>query len=232
MLEVTDTGCGISKADTERIFDPFFTTKEFGKGTGLGLSTVLGIVKSHHGLVTVESQKDKGTSFRVLLPASPEVLHQAAPGSASAIPRGNGQLVLIVDDEINIVSVAGKMMERNGYKVVVANHGRDALEVFTKMKGAVELVLTDIMMPDMDGVALVKALKGMDPNIKIIASSGLGKDLGGTLWAKELEDLSINAFLAKPYTAEKLLWALHDALAAQSQIPRAEMICDSQPATV
>jgi two-component system, cell cycle sensor histidine kinase and response regulator CckA len=219
LLQVTDNGSGISAAHIERIFDPFFTTKEFGKGTGLGLSTVLGIVKSHHGLVTVESKKGAGTTFKVLLPASPEVLHRTTPGSTAALPRGNGQTILIVDDEVNIVAVAGKMMERNGYQVLVANHGKQALEIFARKQETIELVLTDIMMPDMDGVALIRALKKRNPQIKIIASSGLGKDLGGSLWAAELESLQVKCFLAKPYTAEKLLNSLHDLLGANADCP-------------
>jgi CheY-like chemotaxis protein len=126
---------------------------------------------------------------------------------------------LIVDDEVNIVAVAGKMMERNGYQVLVANHGKQALEIFARKQETIELVLTDIMMPDMDGVALIRALKKRNPQIKIIASSGLGKDLGGSLWAAELESLQVKCFLAKPYTAEKLLNSLHDLLGANGDCP-------------
>jgi nitrogen-specific signal transduction histidine kinase/CheY-like chemotaxis protein len=214
-LEVTDTGEGIPAANLTKIFDPFFTTKEFGKGTGLGLSTVLGIVKSHHGIITVSSEVGRGSTFTVYLPASPAVARKSMASGAHELPRGKGQTILLVDDETNIVSATRSMLEQHGYKVCAANQGREAINVFTKNERPVDLVVTDIMMPGMDGIALVQALRGIDPRVKIIASSGLGKDLAGSPRARELESLGIKAFLAKPYTAEKLLTALHELLDVQ-----------------
>ncbi|MDB6112687.1 MAG: Hybrid sensor histidine kinase/response regulator [Pedosphaera sp.] len=222
-LQIKDTGCGIPSADLERIFDPFFTTKEFGKGTGLGLSTVLGIVKSHHGIVLVESELKRGSTFKVLLPASPEVVESVKPGIVSTLTRGEGQVILIVDDEVNIVSATQRMLEQYGYKVLVANSGQEALRIFTRHDQPIELVITDIMMPGMDGLALIQALKKIDPRIKILPSSGLGKDLGGNLRAAELESLGVRCFLAKPYTAEKLLTGLHLALTEPQHLQRAEL---------
>jgi two-component system cell cycle sensor histidine kinase/response regulator CckA len=211
-LEISDTGEGIPAANLEKIFEPFFTTKEFGKGTGLGLSTVLGIVKSHHGLVLVESEVNRGATFKVLLPASIVVAKSSAPGAAAELPHGRGETILLVDDEADIVSATRKMLEQHGYNTVVANFGKEALAIFTRDHPSIDLVVTDIMMPGMDGIELIHALRGVSPRVKIIASSGLGRDLAGGLRGKELEALGIRTFLAKPYTAEKLLTALHGML--------------------
>lgn len=211
MVQVTDTGCGIPPKDIERIFDPFFTTKELGKGTGLGLSTVLGIVKSHRGLVTVESELNRGTTFRVLLPASPETVKREVSGNTSIIMRGKGEVILLVDDEADILSVTRKLLERVGYKVLEANDGHEALSVISQ-SDRIDLVLTDIMMPQMDGVALIQELREKRPRIKIIASSGLGSNLGGNLRKGELAALGVKAFLTKPYAPGKLLAALREIL--------------------
>ncbi len=211
-LEVTDTGEGIPAANLEKIFDPFFTTKELGKGTGLGLSTALGIVKSHHGLITVESELKRGTTFRVYLPATSAMAAIPASAGAQALPRGQGETILLVDDEVNIVAATRMMLEQYGYQVCVAKQGREALAVFTESEQPIDLVMTDIMMPDMDGIALVRALRDIDPEVKIVASSGLGRDLAGGQQAKQLASLGIKSFLPKPYTTEKLLTALRGLL--------------------
>lgn len=224
MLQVKDNGEGISPANIEKIFDPFFTTKKLGKGTGLGLSTVLGIVKSHHGLVTVDTELNKGTSFQVLLPASPVVAKRSAPENAAPLPSGHGEVIMIVDDEVAIVSATKKMLEMHGYRVEVASNGREALSIYARNNRAIDLVLTDIMMPVMDGTALVQVLKGINPQVKIIASSGLGRDLGGNLRAAELEGLGVKTFLSKPYTAEKLLIALNDLLEEKQESVKEEYV--------
>jgi two-component system cell cycle sensor histidine kinase/response regulator CckA len=211
MVQVTDTGTGISPAVLERIFDPFFTTKELGKGTGLGLSTVLGIVKSHHGSVSVESEVDRGTSFKVLLPASPETAKNQASGNSSVVRRGNGEVILLVDDEASIVSSTRRMLEQFGYKVHGASNGKEALTVISQLD-QVDLVLTDIMMPQMDGMALIRELREKKPQIKIIASSGLGASLDGSLRKNELAALGVMAFLNKPYSSSRLLDLLREIL--------------------
>jgi two-component system cell cycle sensor histidine kinase/response regulator CckA len=211
LIEVSDTGSGIAPADMERIFDPFFTTKDFGKGTGLGLSTVLGIVKSHHGFVTVESVVKQGTTFKIFLPASSQAAKSDAPVAARVLPRGSGESILIVDDEADIASVNRRILEKQGYRVSVARDGREALEVLARDGKPVDLVITDLMMPEMDGVALIRALKENNPTIRVIASSGLD---GGSR-AVELQMLGVTTFLPKPYTTEKLLAAMHDVLGAK-----------------
>jgi PAS domain S-box-containing protein len=212
LLQVSDTGCGIAPQDRERIFDPFFTTKDIGKGTGLGLSTVLGIVKSHQGAVMVESAPGRGTTFRALFPASPQAVECAAPYTPPELPRGDGEAVLIVDDEPEVVSGMSEMLNKQNYRVLAAKSGLEALAVVHRHGPAIDAVVADILMPEMDGVELIRELRKMHPRLKIIASSGLGTERGGSLRTEELEALSVKTFLAKPYTADKLLAALHGLL--------------------
>ncbi len=214
LLDVTDTGCGISPADMERIFDPFFTTKEFGKGTGLGLSTVLGIVKSHHGFVTVESVVRQGTTFKVYLPASREPAKAEITICNKTLPRGRGEAVLLVDDEVDIATVNKRILEKHGYQVQVANDGREALQAVVSATNPFALVITDLMMPGMDGTALIRSLRETNPTIRVIASSGLES---GTR-AAELQELGVTTFLPKPYTADKLLVAMREVLGAKAAV--------------
>jgi PAS domain S-box-containing protein len=219
MLQVADNGEGIPEANLQKIFDPFFTTKEIGKGTGLGLSTVLGIVKSHHGVVTVESQVGRGTVFSVILPATPLPAENEGDPEAASLPRGLGEIILVVDDEANVAAAARRILETHGYKVLAVGSAREALALYAGESGNIAAVLTDIMMPGMDGIALIRGLRQMDPRAKIIASSGLRQDLAGSSRAGQLEGLGINGFLAKPYTPEKLLRMLRDLLKEIPQSP-------------
>jgi PAS domain S-box-containing protein len=227
IFEVSDTGCGIAPADLERIFDPFFTTKEFGKGTGLGLSTVLGIVKSHQGMISVDSVLKKGTTFKVLFPVSAEAVKAVVPQSSQALPRANGETILVVDDEVNIISANRRMLTRHGYKVLEAGNGQEALEMFKSKAEGIDLVVTDIMMPGMDGMGLIRALRSSYPGVKIIASSGLGSGLGNGSYgpdrSAELKSLGVNVFLAKPYSTERLLRMIHKTLAEDVEGVRREM---------
>ena len=222
-LQVMDTGEGIAQANIEKIFDPFFTTKALGKGTGLGLSTVLGIVKSHHGLVTVDTESNKGATFHVLLPASPIVAKRCAPGNLEPLPRGHGQVILIVDDEMAILSATRRMLEMHGYRVEVASDGCEALGVFKRNSQNIELILTDIMMPVMDGMELIRELKKIGPDVRIIASSGLDRNSNGTFQAVDLEVLGVRTFLSKPYAAEKLLIVLSELFAVKPTPSKAEI---------
>ncbi len=207
LLQITDTGCGIAPSDRDRVFDPFFTTKDVGKGTGLGLSTVLGIVKSHHGFVAIDSELKKGASFRVYLPASTEPAATTMAAPSRALPRGHGETILLVDDEKEIVLATGRMLEQSGYKVIPAGNGREALELFRRHDG-VDLVLTDLMMEGMDGMALIHALREIDAAVRVIASTGLGVKLRPA----DLRSLPANSLLSKPYGAETLLTSLDRAL--------------------
>jgi PAS domain S-box-containing protein len=208
VIGVADTGTGIPRGVLERIFEPFFTTKAFGQGTGLGLSTVLGIVKSHGGFITVYSEVGKGTEFRVHLPIA-DTGPSARPTEATGeLPRGRGELILVVDDETAIREVTSKTLENYGYNVATASDGAEAVAIFAQQKGKVAAVLTDMAMPFMDGPATIRALHKMDPGVRIIASSGLQENRQQADFANS----SIKAFLPKPYTADKLLHTLADVL--------------------
>ncbi len=198
---VIDTGIGISEQNLTKIFDPFFTTKEHGHGTGLGLSTVAGIVRSHGGFISVYSEVGRGARFRVYLPAIESA--QAAPAKPSQrdLPVGNGELVLVIDDENAIREVARETLSAFGYRVIVAGDGAEAMAVFAAHRDEVKVVMTDMMMPYMDGPATIRALRGLDTKVKIIATSGLKAEDK----ISDAAQLGVKTFLPKPYTAEKLL---------------------------
>jgi PAS domain S-box-containing protein len=209
LMEVTDTGKGIPKEIQDRIYDPFFTTKEKGKGTGLGLSTTLAIVKSHSGFIHCHSTVGQGTTFRVYLPASltPTAAERAAV-DPSKLPRGHNELVLIVDDEVPILKVARKTLERFGYRVLPAADGAEAVNLFKSRQQDIAVVITDVAMPHLDGPATISALRTINPKVKIIGSSGLSSDGGRA----RIKDAGIQHFIPKPYTAETVLQALHEVL--------------------
>ena len=196
LLEVKDTGTGMSSEILNRIYDPFFTTKEIGKGTGLGLSTALSIVKSHGGFINTYSEPNRGTRFSVYLPATENSQTETAAQSLP-FPTGGGELVLIVDDEKNIRQVTSATLEKYGYLTLTAANGAEALEIYKQNAEKIALVLTDMAMPVMDGATLIRALQQLDPNLKIISASGLT--------SKNTAEIKVNALLMKPYTTEKLL---------------------------
>ena len=206
---VTDTGEGIPKHQLERIFDPFFTTKEQGKGTGLGLATSLGIVRSHGGYLNVTSEPGVGSRFEVFLPATGEVRPtQSSASTPPFLPQGSGELVLVVDDETAVTGVTRDTLERNGYRVITAQDGSEAVGLYALHRNDISVVLTDLMMPVMDGSTLITALKRITPSVRIIAASGLD---AGDQMAKATR-LGVRHFLAKPYTAETLLVTLQQTL--------------------
>ena len=202
-ITVADTGTGIAPNVMEKMFDPFYTTKEKGKGTGLGLSTALGIVRSHGGFMTVYSEPGKGASFNIYLPAVKSPATQQALEQQRDLPLGHGELILIVDDEAPILEVARATLEAHGYRALTAGDGRQAVELYREKRQEVNAVLLDMMMPVMDGPATLQALKEINPDVRVIATSGLpasGK--------AEAVTTSAQAFLPKPYTAENLLQLL------------------------
>lgn len=211
LLTVDDTGTGMPAEVVKRIFDPFFTTKEIGKGTGLGLATTLTIVKSHAGFITVYSEPKKGSRFSIYLPSAEAGQEKADATAKDSLPRGSGEMILIVDDEENIRIVAEATLTKFGYKTLTAVDGTDALAVYSQHSRDIAAVLTDLAMPYMDGEALIRALKKLDPDIKVVAMSGLTSE--GT--EAELKRLSVNAFLSKPFSAETLLKTLSEVIGEQ-----------------
>ena len=211
VISVTDTGTGIPPATLSRVFEPFFTTKEHGKGTGLGLSTVLAIVKGHGGFVNVYSEPGKGSQFKVYFPAAASPLTKQAQEKPLDVPLGHGEVILVVDDELAIREITRTTLEAFGYHPLTASDGTEAIALYAQNRDTIQLVLTDMMMPYMDGVATIRALQRIDPNVKVIGSSGLADDQK----ASEVEGLGVKAFLAKPYTADELLKAVSDALAGK-----------------
>ena len=208
VLEVSDTGTGMRCEVIEKIFDPFFTTKDLGKGTGLGLSSVLSIVKNHRGFLTVRSAPGHGTTFKIYLPA--EVWSASERKSERRVPalEGHGELILVVDDEANIRSVAQTLLEAHGYRTIVASEGKEGVALFKQRAREIALVLADVKMPFMDGLAMIRAIHKIDPGARVIASTGQVEPtrLG------ELDRLNSATFLQKPYGAETLLDAVASAL--------------------
>jgi two-component system, cell cycle sensor histidine kinase and response regulator CckA len=207
MLWVMDTGEGISPEALDHIFEPFYTTKEIGKGTGLGLSTVLGIIKSHNGFIDIQSEVGQGTRFTLYLPA------EAVPVSnvrlmEAPLPYGLNEWILIVDDETSILEVIKLSLEAHRYQVMTATNGIDALLMYQEHHAQLQVVLIDLMMPELDGLQTIAALKTINPHLKIIATSGLLKE--------EMLDAEVSAFLPKPYTLEHLLQTLHTVLQVQA----------------
>jgi len=209
LFSIEDSGTGIPPQICDKIFDPFFTTKEVGKGTGLGLSTVRGIVKNHNGFLSVYSEMGKGTTFKVYLPAC---TRQTAAVEVRLIEEtstcGDGETVLIVEDEAEIRRITELVLTSNGYFVLSASDGTEALAIYAQRGAEIDLVLTDVMLPHFDGTALTRTLRKMNPDVKIIASSGNGQDVR----LAELRSLHPQAVLMKPYTQEQLLKTLRRTL--------------------
>lgn len=211
IVTVEDTGQGISRDVLDRIFDPFFTTKEVGKGTGLGLSTAQSVVTGHKGFINVYSEAGKGARFSVYLPA---IFHEAQEKTSEMpeLPIGKGQLILVVDDEADMRTIAKATLEKYGYRVMTAVDGTDAIGTFTQHKEEVALVLTDMAMPFLDGIGTIRAIRHIVPDVRFVAMSGM-MDVGAT---SELESLNVNGVLSKPFTTTALLTTLAKALSNAS----------------
>jgi two-component system cell cycle sensor histidine kinase/response regulator CckA len=223
-IDVSDTGTGIPAEIVDKIFEPFFSTKEVGKGTGLGLSTVYGIVKQTGGFVYVDSEQGKGTTFRIFLPrhhAEQEPQHESqatngtAKDGAAEPPKPRVDLtgqgtILLVEDEEGLRSLNARGLRSRGYTVVEASNGIEALEALEERDGAIDLVVSDVVMPEMDGPTLLRSMRKRNPNLKIIFVSGYAEDA----FAKSLEENEKFDFLAKPFALSALVAKVKETMAA------------------
>jgi signal transduction histidine kinase/CheY-like chemotaxis protein len=201
-ISVTDSGMGMPANILDRIFEPFFTTKELTKGTGLGLSTVKAIVKSHEGIINVYSELGKGSTFKVYLPALESSFKASTePSGLTCFPRGNGETILVIDDEAPIRTITAQTLNAHGYRVLTASDGAEAVAIYAKQEHEIAVVLTDMNMPVMDGRTTIHALMKINPAVKIIAASGLNANGG----VAKINEATVKHFLTKPYSAEILL---------------------------
>jgi PAS domain S-box-containing protein len=214
VLSVKDAGTGISPEIINKIFDPFFTTKEPGKGTGLGLSSVLSIVKSHGGFIDVHSELSKGTEFKVFLPAKEEQVKEPVV-KGSNLPMGHGETVLVVDDEKSLQDLVRATLENRRFKVLTAFDGHEAISIYEKNRNKIDVVLLDMLMPNMNGLATISALKRLNPNIKIIGMSGsLLENLPSEMGALVQE----MPFLQKPFDSEDMVMLVNNEIYGVSKI--------------
>lgn len=210
VIQVEDTGTGMPPEVIDRIFEPFFTTKDLGKGTGLGLSTSMAIIKGHGGFLRVYSEVGVGTKFRIHLPA----LEESMKGDSTAIieenelPRGCGEMILVVDDESAIRQIAQHTLEAFGYRVLLASDGAEAAAIYAAHKHDISAVITDMMMPIVDGPSTIQVLMRMNPQVRIVAASGLNAN---SMVAKAAS-AGVKHFISKPYSAETLLKTMRDLL--------------------
>jgi CheY-like chemotaxis protein len=205
-ISVTDTGVGMDEATRQRIFDPFFTTKEMGRGTGLGLASVYGIIKNHDGVINVYSEKGEGTTFDIYLPASEmevtiseKEVTRKDEKLAGDILKGT-ETVLLVDDEDMILHVGNGMLKEMGYNVLLARGGKEAIQVYRKDKDQINLVILDMIMPDIGGGDVYDRLKEVNPDIKVLLSTGYS--INGQ--ATEILERGCNGFIQKPFNIKEL----------------------------
>jgi signal transduction histidine kinase len=208
-LEVADTGCGIPPEIREHIFEPFFTTKEIGKGTGLGLSTVEGVVRQHDGWIELDSTLGQGTAFRICLPPWEGRLESALKTKPITPPAGTGETILVVEDELAVRQLIEAILSRQGYKVLLASNGREALKLHHGNFGQVDLMLTDLVMPGgLGGRELAQRMQAVHPQAKVLYCSGYSSELGDMQQASE----EAFNFLPKPFTPPQLLEAVYHCL--------------------
>jgi two-component system cell cycle sensor histidine kinase/response regulator CckA len=229
LVEIGDTGPGVPPAIRERIFEPFFTTKDVGKGTGLGLATVYGFIKQSGGYIYVDSELEQGTTFRIFIPRyvaaaddvqTPQLAETAVPSIAGAISAaddvkraatdltGHGT-ILLVEDEEGLRALNARGLISRGYRVIEAGTGVEAIEQFEQHGGDVDLVVSDVVMPEMDGPTLFKELRQRNPELKIIFVSGYAEDA----FQKSLPDPDSFNFLPKPFTLKQLVAVVKETMA-------------------
>jgi CheY-like chemotaxis protein len=199
-ISVTDTGIGMDEATRKKIFDPFFSKRRSGQGSGLGLASANGIVKNHGGFINVYSEKGKGSTFNIYLPASEkEIVDEDPELDRRKIQYGQGT-ILLVDDEDTVIDVGQKMLESIGYKVLIAKSGSEALDAYIKRKDEIDLIILDMIMPEMSGGETYERMRDIDAGVNVLLSSGYS--INGQ--AKEILDRGCNGFIQKPYSLTDL----------------------------
>ncbi len=209
-ISVTDTGVGMDEKTRERIFEPFFTTREMGRGTGLGLASVYGIIKNHNGFINVYSEKGQGSTFNIYLPAS---AHQSqnhqCPEEASAPERSSDrETILVVDDEAMVLDVAGEMLRTLNYRVITVPNGAAAIDLYRREQERVDLVILDMVMPDMNGSEVFDAIRRINPGVRVLLSSGYS--LNGQ--AGKIMERGCSGFIQKPFSISELAGKLRTIL--------------------
>jgi CheY-like chemotaxis protein len=212
-LSISDTGTGISTEVLPRIFEPFFTTKEVGKGAGLGLAQVYGIITQHEGYIEVQSEFAQGTTFTIYLPAALPTLQSLPPITDVETIRGGGEVILLVEDDLAVLEVTQAMLEHLGYRVITATNGRQALEIYDHHPDEIALVLTDVTMPEMGGVALSKNLWAKYPAVKVVVLTGYPLEAE----SKELLNQGIVDWLQKPLNRQQLAQTISRCLAFETK---------------
>jgi PAS domain S-box-containing protein len=201
VISVADTGTGIPAELLDKIFDPFFTTKPLGQGTGLGLPTVLGIAENHGGFIHLETKPGAGTTFHVYIPAAPGEAAAENRFGAAELVKGGGELIMVVDDEPSVRKLASAILIRGGYRTVTAGEGREGLKVFEEQRREIKLVVSDLMMPQLDGPGMLRELRQLQPEIKCIIITGLGEENR----IAEAKAAGADLILNKPFSADQLL---------------------------
>jgi two-component system, cell cycle sensor histidine kinase and response regulator CckA len=213
LLSISDDGCGMDKDVQNKLFEPFFTTKELGKGTGLGLATVYGIVKQNNGFINVHSEPGKGTTFRIYLPRHSEQGNKSKKDKAAMIPRGQGEIVLVVEDEVSILKLTAKILNNFGYVVVTANSPIEAVNFVKGYGEKIDLIITDVIMPEMNGRDLVNVLLTIQPNMKSLFMSGYTS----TVIASQGVLAEGIQFIQKPFSANDLGAKVHEVLKSDKE---------------
>jgi CheY-like chemotaxis protein len=207
LITVADTGSGIPPELINRIFDPFFTTKVAGKGTGLGLSTVMGIIKGHGGFLQVQSEPGRGTEFFLYFPATVAKAEAPAATVRAGMPRGHGETILVIDDEPAVREVVRSLLKIYGYNSMVADDGPAGLALYREHHQKVQVVITDMMMPGMQGPEVISELRAINPDVRVVTMSGVVNER-----MEVPEESGRLVFLSKPMTGAELLGALQRVL--------------------
>ena len=212
-VSVADTGTGMDKEVQKRVYEPFFTTKMMGKGTGMGLASAFGILKNHNGVIHFTSTTGKGTTFFIYLPASDRRVEIDATAEESV--RAGSETILIVDDEDQILDACGAMLNQLGYHTIRAKNGKEAVEIFSREKAGIDLIILDMIMPEMDGLTAYEHLKEIDPNVKVLLASGYSM----TEDVKEIVAGGCDEFIQKPFTMAQLSRVTRELLDRLSEKP-------------